>query len=393
MTTRDGANGRAGDGGGGAPAPDVFWFVYSVAWAVLLLGYSVMLLLLSERTPLQSVGPAAGFTLPAALLGVGVVHVARRWSWPPERPVRFSVLHLASASLYSLTWGLSLSLVIGFQRMLMGAPFEMPSLDNTIIALHLLFGLVVYGAIAGGTYLARIGRRLRAERERAARAEALRARAQFRALRARLNPHFLFNSLHSVLSLIRRAPERAEHAVEHLGELLRYAVGSGPVGDDDGSGPEQVTLGREMEMVRSYLALEKIRLGDRLTVDEDVTDEAAAVRIPPLSVQPLVENAVQHGIGESPDGGTLGVAARVEVHGEAPRLCVRVRDDGPGADPDALDSSDGIGLELVRRRLQILYGRGAELELETAPGEGFEARVRAPVGQGGAASSEQGGEE
>ena len=178
-------------------------------------------------------------------------------------PVLFSVLHLASASLYSLTWGVSLSLVMGLQRMLVGAPFEMPSLDNTIIALHLLFGLVVYGAIAGGTYLARVGRRLRAERERAARAEALRSRAQFRALRARLNPHFLFNSLHSVLSLIRRAPERAERAVEHLGELLRYAVGSGPAGDGETSGTEQVTLGRELEMVRTYLELEKIRLQSR----------------------------------------------------------------------------------------------------------------------------------
>ena len=393
MTIRDGVNGRAGDDEGGGPGPNLFWVVYSAAWAVFLLGYSVMLLLLSRRTPLQSVGPAAGFTLPAALLGIGVVHLARRWSWPPERPVRFSALHLASASLYSLTWGISLSLVMGLQRMLVGAAFEMPSLDNTIIALHLLFGLVVYGAIAGGTYLARIGRRLRVERERAARAEALRARAQFRALRARLNPHFLFNSLHSVLSLIRRAPRRAERAVEHLGELLRYAVGSGPAGEDDGGGPEQVTLGRELEMVRSYLELEKIRLGDRLSVDEDVTGEAAAVRIPPLSVQPLVENAVQHGIGEAPDGGTVLLAARVEADGGRPRLCVRVRDDGPGADPGSPGSSDGIGLELVRRRLELVYGADAELELETAPGEGFEARIRAPAGPGGTGSPERGGVE
>ena len=393
MTSRDGVSAGTGEGEGSAAGPDVFWIVYSTAWGIFLLGYSVMLLLLSERTALQSVGPAAGFTVPAALLGIGVVHLARRWSWPPERPVRFSVLHLASASLYSLTWGISLSLVMGLQRMLVGAPFEMPSLDNTIIALHLLFGLVVYGAIAGGTYLARIGRRLRAERERAARAEALRARAQFRALRARLNPHFLFNSLHSVLSLIRRAPDRAERAVEHLGELLRYAVGSGPVGDDEGGGVEQVTLGRELDMVRSYLQLEKIRLGDRLRVEEEVTEEAAAAHVPPLSVQPLVENAVQHGIGESPKGGKVRVAAYLdtgETDGEGARLCVRVRDDGPGADPGSMESSDGMGLELVRRRLELLYGRDAELAIETAPGEGFEARIRAPTDGGSERTSEGG---
>lgn len=379
MTTRDGVTGGAGYGEGEAAGSNVFWIVYSAAWAVFLLGYSVMLLLLSERTMLQSVGPAAGFTLPAALLGIGVVHLGRRWRWPPERPVRFALLHLASASLYSLTWGGSLSLVMGLQRMLVGAPFDMPGLDNTIIALHLLFGLVVYGAIAGGTYLARIERRLRVERERAARAEALRARAQFRALRARLNPHFLFNSLHSVLSLIRRAPERAERAVEHLGELLRYAVGSGPVADEEAGGTEQVTLDRELEMVRTYLELEKIRLGERLRVEEEVTPRAAAAHVPPLSVQPLVENAVQHGIGESPDGGTVSLVAYVETDEGTSHLCVRVRDDGPGADPGSLDSSDGIGLQLVRRRLELLYGKDAELELETSPGEGFEARVRAPI--------------
>lgn len=385
MNAGERISGRVGSGGRGTR---LFWSTYAAAWAVFVFGYFVMVLLRSDRSVFRAAEPAVTFTVPAALLGVGVVHVARRWNWPPERPVRFSLLHLASASVYSLAWGSSLSLGFGLRRVLAGRPFDMPSFDNTLIALHLLFGLVVYGAIAGGTYLDRVGRSLRAERERAARAEALRARAQFRALRARLNPHFLFNSLHSVLSLIRRAPDRAERAVEHLGDLLRYAVGSGPVGDDGESGSEQVTLGRELEMVRSYLELEKIRLGDRLQVEEEVTADAAAVPVPPLSVQPLVENAVQHGIGESPEGGTVRVAADVESDGPRPRLCVRVRDDGPGADPESLDSSDGIGLELVRRRLQLAYGRDAELALETGPGEGFEARVTVPADDGGVVVSE-----
>lgn len=382
MIAAGSATDRSGDGDRNAR---LFWSIYAAAWSLFVFGYFVMVLLRSDRSLLQAAEPALTFTVPAVLLGIGVVHVARRWTWPPERPVRFSLLHLAFASAYSLAWGTSLSLGFGLQGVLAGRPFDMPSFDNMMIALHLLFGLVVYGAVAGGTYLDQVGRSLRAERERAARAEALRARAQFRALRARLNPHFLFNSLHSVLSLIRRAPDRAERAVEHLGELLRYAVGSGPVGDDDGSGPEQVTLGRELEMVRTYLELEKIRLGDRLRVEEELTSTAAAAHVPPLSVQPLVENAVQHGIGESPDGGTVRVAAYLdtgEADGEGSRLCVRVRDDGPGADPESMESSDGIGLELVRRRLELLYGRDAELTVETGPGEGFEARIRAPADGG-----------
>lgn len=389
MTAAGSTTNRAGAGDRNAR---LFWSIYAAAWTVFVLGYFVMVLLRSDRSLLQAAEPALTFTVPAALLGVGVVHVARRWTWPPDRPVRFSLLHLAFASAYSLAWGTSLSLGFGLQRVLAGRPFDMPSFDHTLIALHLLFGLVVYGAIAGGTYLDRVGRSLRAERERAARAEALRARAQFRALRARLNPHFLFNSLHSVLSLIRRAPDRAERAVEHLGELLRYAVGSGPVGDEEAPGAEQVTLGRELDMVRTYLELEKIRLGDRLRVEEEVTAEAAAAHVPPLSVQPLVENAVRHGIGESPDGGTVRVAAYLDTGEGASRLCVRVRDDGPGADPGSMESPDGIGLELVRRRLELLYGRDAGLTVETSPGEGFEARIRAPT-DGGSERTPGGGTE
>lgn len=374
------------DGTGGEPAeePDsgLFWAVYAGAWGVFVTGYVLMIFLRTRRGVLEAAAPAVAFTLPAALFGVGVVHLARRWDWPPARPVRFSMLHLASASIYSLAWGSSMSLFFGLQRLLAGRPFEMPSFDNLLVALHLLFGLVVYGAIAGGTYLARVGRRLRAERERASRAEALRARAQFRALRARLNPHFLFNSLHSVLALIRRAPDRAERAVEHLADLLRYAVGSEPVVDSGPRGLERVTLGRELQMVRSYLELEKVRLGDRLTVEEEVTDRAAAVHVPPLSVQPLVENAVVHGIGESGEGGTVRLEARVEDDGSSPRLRVRVLDDGPGEDPESVRSSDGLGLSLVRRRLRLLWGTDADLTVDTAPGEGFEARIEVPIDGG-----------
>ena len=391
MTERAPGRGRAREDPDERTFSRTFWSVYAGVWSVFVFGYFVMILLRSRRSALEAAEPALAFTLPAALLGVGVVHLARRWDWPPARPVRFSLLHLASAAAYALAWGGSLSLVFGLQRMLAGGPFELPSFDNTLIALHLVFGLVLYGAVAGGTYLARVARRLRAERERAARAEALRARARLRALRARLNPHFLFNALHSVLALIRRAPDRAERAVERLGDLLRYAIGSGPAADAAGEGPGRVTLGREMEMVRSYLELEKIRLGDRLELEEEVTDEAAGQPVPPLSVQPLVENAVQHGIAETGEGGTVHLEADVVAGDGSPRLRVLVRDDGPGADPASVRASDGLGLSLVRRRLELACGPDAELIVDTAPGRGFEARIEMPVGGSGPRGQTGGG--
>lgn len=365
-------DGERSGAGRGRPAR-LFWTAYASAWAVFALGYTLMIGLRSRRSLLEAASPALSFTVPAAVLGVGVVLLARRWEWPPGRPVAFTLLHAAAACAYSFLWGASFSLAFGVNRLLAGGEFATPGFDNTLIALHLLFGLVLYGAIAGGTYLARVGHRLRAERERTARAEALRTRAQFRALRARVDPHFLFNALHSVLSLIRRAPGRAERALEHLADLLRYALGGGE------GRAEWVTLGREMEMVRTYLELEKIRLGDRLRVEEEISEEAASVTVPPLTVQPLVENAIQHGISESPGRGTIRVRAGVDGRGGDERLEVRVRDDGPGAEPDAVGSSGGEGLRLVRRRLDLMYGDDAELVLETSPGEGFAARIRVPV--------------
>jgi sensor histidine kinase YesM len=365
-----GPDGGIGDDAGYPGTSRVFWTAYVLAWSALCAGYVVFVFFASGeiRTGLFF---GLTFVLPPSLLGIGAVHLADRWDWPPEDPVAFGLRHLTAAAAYSGLWVLGTSALWGLRRVAMGREYELGG--NELLLVHLLFGFLVYGSIVTIVYFARTVRRLQRERERAARAEALRSRAQFRALRARLNPHFLFNALHSVLSLIRRAPDRAEHALERLGDLLRYALG--PDGEER---RERVTLGRELEMVRTYLELEQIRLGDRLRVEVEVPDEAARITIPPLTLQSLVENAVQHGIGESGSGGTVEVRAAVRDGGRR-ELELRVRDDGAGARPEEVEASDGRGLDLVRRRLELLYGDDAELDIETRPGHGFEARVRVPA--------------
>jgi len=365
------------------PAPEregsshLFWTAYGLAWVSYALGYGVIAFVQGGE-PLAGLLVGITFVIPASALGVGVVHLAHRWDWTPSRPWRFTLRHLTAAAAFSALWTLGASALRTLWGVLQGVAegFDLlGGFQSVLLAAHLLIGFLVYGAIAAIVHLLQARRRLRLERERTARAEALQARAQLRALRARLDPHFLFNSLHSVLSLIRTAPERAERAVESLGDLLRYAVGR-----DEGDRRERVTLARELEMVRTYLELEKVRLGDRLRSEEAVPAEARSVLVPPLTVQPLVENAVQHGAAESRDGATVRLSARLEPDGPGSGLEVTVRDDGPGAEPEALHPSrDGSGLALVRRRLELLYGDEASLELETAPGEGVEARVRVPV--------------
>jgi LytS/YehU family sensor histidine kinase len=192
--------------------------------------------------------------------------------------------------------------------------------------------------------------------------------AELRALRSQLNPHFLFNALHSLGALIRHDGAAAERAVERLGDLLRYTLDAGADGD--------VSLRREWEFTRNYLDLERIRFGDRLGVALEVEDAALDERVPAFVLQPLVENAVRHGVARRGEGG----AVRVAVARAGGSLVLSVEDDGPGARPAALSSSPGLGLRSLRRRLEALYGDGARLRIETTPGRGFRATVELPAG-------------
>lgn len=348
----------------------VFWGIYALGWIPYAAGY----LVLGFSSECTSLGTAATygamFAVPGAVLGVGPIHLTRRWDWPPERPLRFALLHLGAAALFTFMWLGSLNVLMGLRRLAAGGSFALAPLGSGPFRWHVVAGLLVYGVLVSVTYLARTGRRLQRETERAARTDALRVRAQIQALESRLSPHFLFNALHSSLSLVRRDPERAERSIERLGDLLRYAVDG-----DRGPGEEEVTLERELEMVDAYLELEELRLGDRLRVERSVDPETLGVPLPPLSVQPLVENAVQHGIAESTEGGTVTLSATVE-DGD---LVVAVRDDGPGADPESVWSSEGMGLRLVRERLDLLYGEAASLDVDPDAEGGFVARVRIPI--------------
>jgi len=194
------------------------------------------------------------------------------------------------------------------------------------------------------------------------------ARAELAALQARINPHFLFNTLNTIAALVADDPDRAEEVVQTLAGLFRYtfkAAASGPV-----------TLSEELEFVDGYLAVERARFGERLRVSWDVSPEARSARVPGLLLQPLVENAVGHGIAPVPQGGTVRIAARV-ADGE---LVVEVVDDGAGlcADPLTL-VREGHGLDNVRRRIETWSRNRGRLELgPRVGGQGTAASIRVP---------------
>jgi LytS/YehU family sensor histidine kinase len=192
--------------------------------------------------------------------------------------------------------------------------------------------------------------------------------ARLQALRMQLNPHFLFNTLNTISALIHENPDAADRMIVRLSELLRRTLDRGDV--------QEVPLREELEFLRSYLDIEQMRFPDRLTVTFDIEPKTQELLVPQLILQPLVENALRHGILPREEAGRVEISARV-VDGQ--HLELKVRDDGSGL-PAANGSPgrEGIGLQNVRSRLAQLYGAAQQLEIGNASTGGVEARIRIP---------------
>jgi len=217
-------------------------------------------------------------------------------------------------------------------------------------------------------------------RERAAKAEAAMAReqarvaaaekettdARFKLLEAQVEPHFLYNTLAHVVSLVDHEPKIAKRMIERLITLLR-ATASAATG--------AATLGGQVELLRAYLDILELRMGSRLTWSIDVPPDLAALRVPPMLLQPLVENAVKHGLEPNVDGGALTVTARRG----GPRLVLEVADTGCGLGSTTEGVASGLGLANLRARLAALYGDAARLTIEESAPRGTRATIALPL--------------
>ncbi len=239
---------------------------------------------------------------------------------------------------------------------------------NQVVINALPFGLLFGGIISWFFYargrLIEVQSQARAEElKRVAREKEL-IQAQLKLLQAQIEPHFLFNTLANVHSLIATQPETAATMLENLNRYLRAAL--------DHSRSNQSSLAKELELIKAYLDIQHIRMGDRLSYHFDVAVGVAALPFPPMLLQPLVENAVKHGLEPTLSGGHLTLRAR----NRDGMIEIEVEDNGMGL---ADDTSGGVGLNNVRERLRSLFGDKASLEVTSPASGGVLVRLMLPI--------------
>lgn len=330
------------------------WLPFFVIWVLFAMLYAHYPLRAALLTSLIAMGSAS-------MLGIGVWHVCQRRPWPFRLDLKFYLLQVFFAAVYSIIWNLSVYSLESIRR---GTNPLQDLLRSPLLGWQLLTGVWLYGLFAGVSYAVQTRNQLQEKETLAARAEALATAARLDAIRARLNPHFLFNALHTLAALVKFRPAMAESAIERLGDMLRYTL------KEDGR--ELVEFSEEYEFTRQYIAFEQLRYGDRLKVDLQIDPESFNFDILPFSIQTLAENAVRHAISARPEGGSIWIRSFCQDG----RLRVTIRDDGPGVGIEN-GRSHQFGLRSLRERLQGAYGHSAEVELRTGP-DGFEASFVVP---------------
>jgi len=289
-----------------------------------------------------------------ALLTPIVVWLGRRWPMTSRQWWRVPMHLLACLVLLTAKQQVSNRLV--------ESTIGMPHYPAPLLTLYVSF-FTYFTIIAVDTVM----RQARARRERdlrTSRLEAELAHAQLDALRVRLQPHFLFNTLNSISALMREDVEAADVMLTRLAGLLRATL--------DRSDAQESRLEDEMALVNEYIEIQRVRFADRLTIRLDVAPDTLALAVPALVLQPLVENACRHGVSVKPGAATIAI--RSSRQGDC--LAIDVEDDGPGPPPIV---PAGLGLDATRARLRHLYGTNASLTLERATSGGAIARLRLPV--------------
>lgn len=293
----------------------------------------------------------------------------RRFPLEKERLAVSLAVHIPASLL--IAW-VSLALAVSALFVFVIAPgddhFQWWPVMRRNVAMNYHWWVLVYWAILGAYQGLDYHRRFREREKRAVQLEAQLVQAQLQALKMQLHPHFLFNTLNSISALLHHDPELADRMIARLGDFLRLTL--------DNSGAQEVTLQKELEFLKCYLEIERVRFQDRLTVSYDVAPEALDAMVPNLLWQPIVENAIRYAI--APRAGRGHIEMRAQRMGAL--LQLQVKDDGPGlpSNQNPNGSSKGVGLANTRERLRQLYGSNHRFELGNGSDRGLVVTLEIP---------------
>ena len=342
-----------------------FWLVVACCWMVWGGLYAIQLHRVKEGASVPEVlRYAFSDTILWALATPLVWWLARRFPVRRSRALVPLLTHLVLAPIVVTAVLLLDAFQDQFTRSSADEGWSFESFVIHAFSYRINSNLLIYASLVAIGHFLEHQRGLRESERRVGELRALLAEARLRTIRSQLQPHFLFNCLNTISGLVETRPKDARRMIELLADLLRMALNA-PAG-------ETIPLCDEIRFVETYLSLEKSRFGERLRVEVDVPPACADVAVPAILLQPLVENAVRHGIS-SKEGGCVGVRARID--GE--RLELRVDDDGVG--PGDAEDRQGIGLSSVRARLQEFFGEEHSFRVSPRAGGGTEIVISIPV--------------
>jgi sensor histidine kinase YesM len=343
------------------PTTRRMWRNYACGW----LAYMLLLAVVLRLADSSQHGYNWRGLIPMLWIVPQAIVLALHWplsGWMERRHVTFAtrcLIHVVAAPTYAI-----------LSYALPGLLYEATQ-PLSFYVWPVLYSMMGYGVIATTFHMIRANDARRRQEVAMQQAHALLVASELNALRSKLNPHFLFNTLHSIIALTRKDPNAAETALFQFSDMLRYVL------DTEKTGNDRVTLDDELRFVRDYLELESLRLGSRLHVDWELDDNAGSHVLPALSLQPLVENSIKHAFNPHSRPGRLLIRTRLDAR--TGTLVLSVGDDGPGADIGRVRASNGLGLRTVERRLQLEYGTDEGLAIETAPGAGFVVTMAIPL--------------
>lgn len=304
-----------------------------------------------------------------AVLVPGILWVARRYQFGRQTWRRAALVHLLGVVAFTAAHvALATSARGVILTQLTERSFDWLMYFENRFLLNFDWEMMTYWALVGLSHALDYHRESQEREVTAAQLQAQLAEAQLEALQRQLHPHFLFNTLNTISALMHKDVHAADEMLVRLSDLLRLTL--------ERVGTQQVTLKDEIDFLRKYLEIEQTRFGDRLQMHIDVEPDALDALVPNLILQPLVENALRHGIAPRISGGRIDVTARQA----GDRLILTVRDDGVGLSPDKIsDFHSGVGLSNTRSRLENLYRDRHRFEFETPAGGGLVVTIVIPL--------------